>query len=112
MPKLNRDELQLKKLTDYYSRLSIELSREDRSAEFVLNIALLCERYISVADQRAVFWKDVLPVSLTILHKLNSIIEHDGKSETGRKCVQDMIDRVLMNRFPVSAMTAFVSMFK
>lgn len=111
MPKLNRDELQLKKLTDFYSRLSIELSRVKRSATFVLKIALLCERYIFVADQRAVFWKDVLPVALTILHK-HSSIEHDEKSETGRKFAQDMIDRILKNRPPVSALTAFVSMFK
>lgn len=111
MPKLNRDELQLKKLTDFYSRLSIELSR-DRSAEFVLKIALLCEKYIIVADPRALFYKDILPNALTILHNLNSVIEHDGKSDTGRKNAQDIIDRILNNRPPISAITSFVSMFK
>lgn len=114
LPKLNRDELQLKQMNDFYSRVCIELSKANRSSEFVLKIGLLCEHEIEVGDPRAAFWKDVLPIALTILEKDNSIIENGRKSDIGRVYAQEIINNILNDSFPssTSALTSFVSMFK
>jgi hypothetical protein len=112
LPKLNRDDLQTKQLNDFYSRICIELSKTSRSAGFVLKVAILCEEFISVGDPRAYFYKDVLPVAITVLQKQNSLIQHKARSETGRKYSQEIIDNILATNFPVSGLTALVAMFK
>jgi FANCI solenoid 1 len=111
LPKLNRDKLPLKTLNDFYSMICIDLSK-NRTPEFVLKIALLCEEFVSIGDERAAFWKEVLPIALTVLQKHNSIIEYERKSCGGKKHCQEIIERILLNSPPISALTAFVSMFK
>lgn len=91
--------------------ICIELSK-NRKPEFVLKIALLCEEYVSIGDERAAFWKEVLPIALTVLQKHSAVIEHESRSSGGKKYCQEIIERILLNSPPISALTAFVSMFK
>lgn len=112
MPRLNRDDLKTKQLNDFYSRVCIELSKASRSPQFMLEIAYLCEEFISVGDPRAFFHKDVLPIAITVLQKYNSTIKHKGRSESGRKYSQEIIDNILDSSFPVTGLTALVAMFK
>lgn len=92
--------------------MCIELSKASRSPEFVLKIAFLCEEFIAVGDPRAFFYKDVLPIAITVLQKYNTPIQHKGRCEMGRKYSQQIIDNILEGSFPVTGLTALVAMFK
>lgn len=110
LPKLNRDQLSTKILSDFYSRLCIELSRF--TLNFAVKLAYFSESSIQFGDSRAYFFKDILPCILQILAKEEQSITFDGVSKASTVYHQEIISAVLNKPFKVSVLTCITSMFK
>ena len=110
LPKLNRDQLSTKVLSDFFSRLCIELSRF--SLNFSVKLAYFCESSIQFGDSRAYFFKDVLPCLLQILATEDRSITFDGVTKVSNVYHQEIITAILNKPFKVSVLTTITSMFK
>lgn len=99
-----------KTLSDFYSRLNIELTRF--SLVFIINLAHLCESNIQFGDVRACFFKDVIPCVLQILAAADRSVSIDGVTKQAAEHRQEIINSILSKPFKVSVLTAITAMFK
>lgn len=111
LPRLNRDELSVRSLQDFYSRISLELNK--KSLNFVVKTAYLCYNSLETGDKRAIFYKDLLPICLKLLARNDSkVVSFKSNDKTCREYRQDIISQVLRKPFCTSIITNLVSMFK
>ncbi|KAL7030400.1 hypothetical protein ACKWTF_006642 [Chironomus riparius] len=111
LPRLNRDELSVRELQDFFSRLCIELNK--KSLVFVVRTAYLCYGCISTGDSRAIFYKDILPICLKLLSRNEAkSVEFDSVIKPCKEYRQDIINLILKKPFCISTLTNLVSMFK
>ena len=111
LPRLNRDELSVRELQDFFSRLCIELNK--KSLVFVVRTAYLCYGCISTGDSRAIFYKDILPICLKLLSRNEAkSVEFDSLIKSCKEYRQDIINQILKKPLSVSTLTNLVSMFK
>jgi FANCI solenoid 1 len=108
LPKLNRDQLSMLEMQNFYSKLTIELPK--KSVSFVTNIAQLCAEFIMLGDPRAMFWKDIFPVCINIIEKQSRVDSKTGK-EFKKNLIKDILDAELPHQ-NAEVVTAIVSMFK
>lgn len=111
LPRLNRDELSVRELSEFFSRLCIELNK--KSLVFVVRTAYLCYECISTGDSRAIFYKDILPVCLKLLSRNEAkSVEYDSVTKSCKEYRQEIINQILRKPISISTLTNLVSMFK
>jgi len=110
LPALKNDKLNMKFLGDVYSRCCIEI--EYFSMNSIVQLGLLCETHIAVADSRSIFWKDLLPCCLRLIVSNEESIEIDGISKTGREYHQQIINGILSKPFNHKTLSSLVGMFR
>jgi hypothetical protein len=112
LPKLNRDTLSLRQYQDFITRFLIQL--QSKTLEYIHQICQLCTEFMAIGDQRAPFYKDILPLCLKLLQKAGArtLETEDGESITGKEAANDVVKGILRSDFAVSILTTLVSMFK
>lgn len=110
LPKLNRDQLSTKKLSDFYSNLCINLG--EKSLEFAVELAQFCESHIVFGDPRACFFKDILPCILQILQKSDRNVTVDGVERSTLEHHKETIDNLLTKSFKPTILPGITAMFK
>lgn len=112
LPKLNRDELSLRQYQDFISRFLIQLP--NKSLKFIYKLSLLCAECLAIGDQRAPFYKDILPLCLKFLQRggAKTLETKEGDSITAKEASGAIVNGILKSEFAISTLTTFVSMFK
>jgi hypothetical protein len=120
LPKLNRDTLSMRQYQDFINRFLVEV--HNRSClKFVSSLSQFCSECLRIGDQRAPFYKDILPVCLKTLHKKgeSKVLDtededgdDDGDTISAKEVANNIINEILQSDFALSTLTTMVSMFK